>query len=156
MSNLVSKFKDFWFGDVEEYNSGFEGLFRPSTVGSDSLGTSLGEEQSRKLPSAHSHLKVIDDYVSTNEVVVIEPSDFSEAVDIIQYLKRGASIVLNLANLAESESQRLLDFVCGGVFALDGSQKRVGEGVFLLVPNSVSISAAVTGKSDSSKSQFWS
>jgi cell division inhibitor SepF len=73
----------------------------------------------------------------------------------IQYLKKGSSIVLNLCKLDAEQSQRLIDFVCGGIYALDGSQKRVGEGVFLLVPNSMNINL-VEGKENKLTQAFWS
>ena len=73
--------------------------------------------------------------------MVFEPQEFGQAVRVIEFLRKGSSVVLNLAGLPDEDSQRLLDFVCGGMFALDGSQKRVGDRVFLLVPNSVNISA---------------
>lgn len=160
MSNIVNKFKEFWGGSPDdEFEDGFEQLFnmnQPRT-GTEMNMNSAVDKGDSSLNQSSAHLKVIDDYSATNEVVVLEPVNFNQAIDIIQYLKKGSSIVLNLSNLAEEHSQRLLDFVCGGVFALDGSQQRVGEGVFLLVPNSVNINPVVKDLSkDSKTAKFWS
>jgi cell division inhibitor SepF len=37
------------------------------------------------------------------------------------------------------EAQRTIDFVSGGVFAMDGQSERLGEAVFLFAPALVSI-----------------
>jgi cell division inhibitor SepF len=40
------------------------------------------------------------------------------------------------------EAQRVIDFVSGGVFAIDGQSERLGETVFLFAPALVSIEHA--------------
>jgi cell division inhibitor SepF len=48
--------------------------------------------------------------------------------------------VLHLEALDPEEAQRIIDFVSGGVYAIDGQSERLGEAVFLFAPSIVSIS----------------
>ncbi len=164
MNKIVDKLKNFWLGSEEPYDDGFDQLFKlnnANTLNAVLAEKDLTQKNSKKIQSnvpLPSHLKVLDNssYSPTNEVIVMEPMTFNQAVEIIQYLRKGSSIVLNLGNLESEESQRLLDFVCGGIYALDGSQKRVGEGVFLLVPSSVNINSVPVKKENSkSTTMIW-
>jgi len=49
------------------------------------------------------------------------------------------TVVLHLAGMPADEAQRTIDFVSGGVFAMDGQSERLGEMVFLFAPALVRI-----------------
>jgi len=176
VSKLVDKIKNFWLGEEDTYDDdGFDELFRvqssesqqvipldsgilDSNAKSSANTNSTGKDKTKTDKSTKSnHLKVLSSssspYSATNQVVVLEPNCFEQARDVLQYLRKGSSVVLNLDDMEANDSQRLLDFVCGGIYALDGSQKRVGNEVFLLVPNSVNISAIE--RLGESKDHFW-
>ncbi|MDX1920568.1 MAG: cell division protein SepF [Candidatus Caenarcaniphilales bacterium] len=168
--SIVEKIKSFWLGSEESYDEGFDDLFRiESGLGnaqqsrapiSTDISPSITSKTKMKEPISGSlssnNLKVLEQpmYSATNEVIVLEPTSFNQAPDVLQYLRRGSSIVLNLCKLDAEQSQRLIDFICGGIYALDGSQRRVGEGVFLLVPNSVNINS-VDNRENKLISSFW-
>ncbi|MBC8122160.1 MAG: cell division protein SepF [Gemmatimonadaceae bacterium] len=76
---------------------------------------------------------------SINEVLVIEPRSFEEAPQIVQHLRDRKSVILNLTLMDAEQAQRSVDFVAGATFAIDGHQERVGEGIFLFTPSTVSI-----------------
>jgi cell division inhibitor SepF len=74
------------------------------------------------------------------EVLVLRPSCFedgAEAVLAVQHLK---TVVLHLDALEPEEAQRIIDFVSGGVYAIDGQSERLGDSVFLFAPSIVNIS----------------
>jgi cell division inhibitor SepF len=43
-------------------------------------------------------------------------------------------VVLNASELDPCLGQRLVDFTCGGITAMDGQSHRLGEAVFLFAP----------------------
>lgn len=77
-------------------------------------------------------------YGSKN-VVFFYPKSYDEVQRLIDYLKQGESVMLNLDNISDSEAQRMLDFASGSVYALNGSIQRVSGNIFLLTPEGLNI-----------------
>lgn len=73
------------------------------------------------------------------EVLVISPSRFAEGSQAVLAVQQQRTVVLHLGGMDPREAQRTIDFVSGGVFALDGQSERLGEEVFLFAPAMVSI-----------------
>ena len=77
-------------------------------------------------------------YGSKN-VVFYNPTSYSEVQRLIDYLKQGESVMLNLDAVSDAEAQRMLDFSSGAVYALNGCVQRVQGNVFLLTPEGLNI-----------------
>jgi cell division inhibitor SepF len=73
------------------------------------------------------------------EVVVMTPDGFAQAVEAVLAVQQQRTVVLHLAGMPADEAQRTIDFVSGGVFAMDGQSERLGEMVFLFAPALVRI-----------------
>ena len=76
------------------------------------------------------------------EVVVMTPSRFEDAPVALKAVQELKTVVLHLGSMDPEEAQRVIDFVSGGVFAIDGQSERLGETVFLFAPALVSIEHA--------------
>ena len=76
------------------------------------------------------------------EVIFMKPRNFNEMPQAIQALRERRAIILNLTQMDPEEAQRAVDFVSGGNFATDGSQARLGEGIFLFAPSCVKVTMA--------------
>ncbi len=74
-----------------------------------------------------------------SELIVMEPRMFEEIPEAILALRERKTVILNLANMDPDQAQRSVDYVAGGVFAIDGHQERIGSNVFLFTPSSVQI-----------------
>jgi cell division inhibitor SepF len=74
------------------------------------------------------------------EVVVFTPSCFEDATEAVLAVQHLKTVVLHLDALEPQEAQRIIDFVSGGVYAIDGQSERLGDSVFLFAPSIVSIS----------------
>ena len=86
------------------------------------------------------------DYSSSNmggygskNVVFFYPKSYDEVQRLIDYLKQGESVMLNLDSMSDAEAQRMLDFASGSVYALNGSIQRVSGNIFLLTPEGLNI-----------------
>lgn len=80
-------------------------------------------------------------------VIVAEPISFEEAQGIAEHLKARKSVILNLEKTDINLSQRIVDFISGTTYALGGNMQKVGNGIFLFVPNNVDISGELGFKS---------
>ncbi|MCX8095599.1 MAG: cell division protein SepF [Caldisericia bacterium] len=73
------------------------------------------------------------------KVVVIEPKSFDEAQEIIDDLRDGRPVIINFEDTDRELARRIIDFISGGAYALDGSTEKISNYVFLFVPKGVEI-----------------
>ena len=78
-------------------------------------------------------------------VVVIEPISFDDVPGIADNLKSRRPVIINLEKADSELAKRVVDFVSGTTYALDGSMQKVGKGIFLSVPNNVGIEGDIDG-----------
>lgn len=75
----------------------------------------------------------------TKNVEFLYPTRFDDVQYVINYLKEGESVVLNLNNMNSDDSQRLLDCTSGAIYALNGNIRHVDNNIFLLTPEGFNI-----------------
>lgn len=75
-----------------------------------------------------------------SDVILLEPLVFEDSKDIVDDIKGKKVVILNLTKLDLETSDRLLDFISGGIYALDAQLKTIGEDIYLCVPNGVNVS----------------
>ncbi len=73
------------------------------------------------------------------QMKVVRPKKLSEATEIADSLKAGQTIVLNLDELSDVNARRMLDYVAGVIYAVNGKIERPSDRTFLLTPRGVSI-----------------
>ncbi len=76
----------------------------------------------------------------TMKVVVCEPESFDEVQVLADHLKNRKQVIMNFENTPKELSQRILDFVSGTTYALDGNSQQLGQHVFIFTPSNVEIS----------------
>lgn len=74
------------------------------------------------------------------KVVVAEPKVFEEVQGIADNLKNRCPVIINLEQADPELAQRVVDFISGAAYALNGTMQKVGSGIFLFVPSSMDIS----------------
>jgi cell division inhibitor SepF len=76
---------------------------------------------------------------SKNRISVVEPRAYNEAMTIAKRVGQGEVVLINFQSLDEMKARRVVDFLTGAVFMIDGDIKRVGNEMFLCTPTSVEI-----------------
>ena len=74
------------------------------------------------------------------KIMLHEPESFSEVESIIDELKSRKPIILNLQLLEKDAARRIIDFVSGAVYGMDGNIQKIAESVFIFTPSNVEIS----------------
>lgn len=84
--------------------------------------------------------KVVNIHQSTYvKVVVYQALTYDDTQAIIDNLKSRKPIIVNLDSLEQDLAQRVLDFMSGAVYALDGTIQKVSRSIFVLVPSNIDI-----------------
>ncbi len=71
----------------------------------------------------------------------VAPKNFNDVQDVGDKFKASIPVILNLQNADHELSKRIIDFVSGLTYALDGGMQRIADKVFLLTPEGVQLSA---------------
>lgn len=75
------------------------------------------------------------------QVLVMTPRSLGDARLVLEAIREQQTVVVNSAWLEDAPGQRLIDFVCGGLEALDGQVLRIDEEVFLFAPGTARLEA---------------
>ena len=83
-----------------------------------------------------------------SKVIIREPKDYSDAQNIADCLKESLPVFVNLQRLDKGQGRRVIDFLAGTIYAVDGEIKRVGNDLFLCTPKTVETDGTVTETND--------
>ena len=72
-------------------------------------------------------------------MVISQPTSFEQAEEICNYLKNRKSVIVNLEYVNKDVARRIVDFISGGVYALDGYIQKVSNSIFLVAPSNYEI-----------------
>jgi len=74
-------------------------------------------------------------------VSVYHPRRYDDVTEMADALRSRHLVMVNLMGADRVMSQRVVDFLSGVVYTLDGKMHRIAEGIYLFVPSNVQINA---------------
>lgn len=78
--------------------------------------------------------------VNQVRMVISQPTSFEQSEEICNYLKERKSVIVNLEYVNKDVARRIVDFISGGVHALDGHIQKISNSIFLVAPTNYEIS----------------
>ncbi|MBO8158580.1 cell division protein SepF [Thermosyntropha sp.] len=114
-----------WLGVEEELKE--EKLALPESTSAPETG-----KANKNVVSLHSN--------KTLKVVVCEPESFEEVQVLADHLKSRRQVILNFENTSPEVAQRIIDFLSGTTYSLDGHSQQLGPHIFIFTPSNVEIS----------------
>ena len=73
------------------------------------------------------------------EVVLFHAKTFEDAAKAADELRRKKAVILNMENVDKSLTRRVVDFLSGSVYALDGSVKKIAQSTYLFCPHNMDV-----------------
>ena len=70
----------------------------------------------------------------------MKPSTFADSQDICDLLLEGRAVVVNLEGFDPLEAQRIMDFISGCVYSINGRLHQISRYIFIFSPDSIDIS----------------
>ena len=74
------------------------------------------------------------------EVCIMKPSTFADSQEICDMLLEGRAVVVNLEGFDPLEAQRIMDFISGCVYSINGRLHQISRYIFIFSPDSIDIS----------------
>ena len=79
-----------------------------------------------------------------NKTILVETRAFSEAQQIADYLKQKNQVVVNFKRVTSDVSKRIMDFLNGIIYAIDGKMEKLGPGIVLCAPKGFEIEGNIS------------
>jgi len=73
------------------------------------------------------------------EVVLFHAKSFEDAAKAADELRRRKAVILNMENVDKALTRRVVDFLSGSVYALDGSVKKIAQSTYLFCPHNMDV-----------------
>jgi cell division inhibitor SepF len=74
------------------------------------------------------------------EVCIMKPVTFEDSQEICDMLLSGRAAVINLEGFDVDLAQRIMDFISGSVYAMNGKLHQISSYIFIISPDNVDIS----------------
>ena len=73
------------------------------------------------------------------EVVLFRPGSFSDTSKAADDLRNRKAVIVNMENVDKAMARRVVDFLSGCVYALDGDVKKIAQSAYLFCPHNMDI-----------------
>ncbi len=100
------------------------------------------EEEDKKIFGRKNNGKVVNmqqGQPNAIKMVISQPTTFEQSDEICSFLKERKSVIVNLEYVNKDVARRIVDFISGGVYALDGYIQKVSNSIFLVAPSNYEI-----------------
>ena len=104
----------------------------PQAVRSSVQATAPSRRNTSQVVSIHTNIQM--------QVVIVKPENYEDAQEICDQVKSKKPVVVNLENAEFPVAQRIMDFLSGTCYSLDGTIQRVANNIFVIAPENVDIS----------------
>ena len=74
------------------------------------------------------------------EITMFRHSSVEESRLVVDSLKEGKTVVLNLEEVRTAIAQRIVDFICGAAYDMEGNLQSISESIFIVTPPNVGLS----------------
>ena len=81
---------------------------------------------------------------NASKMILFEPRAYSESQQIADFLKKRSAVVVNLKRVTPDQAKRIVDFLSGTLYAINGGLQKLGTGIFLCTPNNVDVEGTIT------------
>ena len=119
----LDKLKNSIFGNKDDENENEEDIYSGNKSSKDALKEIGGDG---------------------NKMILFEPRAYSESQQIADYLKKRSAVVVNLKRVTPDQAKRIVDFLSGTLYAINGGLQKLGTGIFLCTPNNVDVEGSIT------------
>lgn len=96
-----------------------------------------------------SRMSAVNSSAQTNNSVKIDshialfvPKVFSDAKTIVNQLLLHEAVIVNFSAIDSTQSSKIVDFVAGAIYAVEGSIEKISDDIWLIAPNNYAVSGS--------------
>ena len=143
----VKKFTQPYADDeYDDYDDGMDGYEeetpRRSRSATSEESTGFNFDAASSTPSAKSGSfsgQVLNINSGKQEVVLFRPTTFNDTSKAADDLRDKKAIIVNMENVDKALARRVVDFLSGCAYSLDGKVNKIAQSTYLFVPHSMDV-----------------
>ena len=145
VKKFAQPYSDEDYDDYDEQMDAFEDDVQEAAPRSgrrpSPFASTLQEEEpaAAPAPSAGFGGQVLNMSSGKQEVVLFHAKTLDDAAKAADELRRRKAVILNMENVDKTVTRRVVDFLSGSVYALDGSVKKVAQATYLFCPHNMDV-----------------
>ena len=114
---------------------------RPNPFAGFGMGDSAAQPAAAPRPARPREGKVVSlsSGGSQQQVVLVKPERFETAAEIADQLRARRPVLINLETTPKDVTRRLVDFLSGVAYALDGKVKKIAANTYIITPSNVDL-----------------
>ena len=144
VKKFAQPYSDEEYDDYDEEMEEFEEQESSATVRGRRTSPFAASQESESAPAAASGTtsagfsgQVLSMNSNKQEVVLFHAKTFDDAAKACNELRRKKAVILNMENVDKALTRRVVDFLSGSVYALDGSVKKIAQSTYLFCPHNM-------------------
>ena len=104
----------------------------------DDFGFPAMSTNTNKAPAAGFNGRVLSTS-NKQAVVLFRPTSFNDTSKAADELNKRKAVIVNMENVDKAMARRVVDFLSGCVYALDGDVKKIAQSAYLFCPHNMDI-----------------
>jgi cell division inhibitor SepF len=92
---------------------------------------------------------------SSSKMVLCEPRSFDEAQQIADNIVSKRAVVINLQRVNHQDAKRIIDFLSGTIYAVNGIMQRLGSQTFLCAPDNMDVTGSISESMEEDFDKGW-
>ncbi len=81
----------------------------------------------------------VNNGLTSSKMVITQPTCYNDVEEVGNYLKNKKSVIINLENVGKEDARRVIDFLSGAIFMIEGNIQKVSNLIYLMTPRTVEI-----------------
>lgn len=126
----------------------------PKAAEGGGLFGAFGARRAQARPKSPLRERTVNFGGNDTQVILFNPKSFDEAGELVGHMLQGRSVVMTLEGLPTENARRLLDFMSGIAYALQGKITPVSAKTYFVTPQNVDVLGAQTDAPESSGDYF--
>lgn len=106
------------------------------------------EEEDAEVPSSNLGFGGVSVGGSSIELKVVRPEAYEDVSTVADHLLCGRTVVLNLEAAPREVVRRMIDFLSGVAYSIEGQIKRVANTTYIITPNNVDVSGDASARGE--------
>ena len=137
MAGFFNKFMDLiGLEETEEENEIYDDEYYNEPEEDNVL--TMGSRTKKRAPAPGSNVVSLPT-ASQMKMIVYHPISYEDTQNIIDNLKSRKPVIVNMEELDLDCAQRILDFMAGAVYALNGTIYKISRGIFAVAPTNYAV-----------------